>query len=244
MTARAYFGWDHGKLGTLTVAWTDTGPRTASITTGLYAHIDFFGSLYTDLATALQAACNAVNPGNTIAFSTTTLLYTWSRAGAFTIDAGTNTLARRILGFNSLPTGSATSHVSQVRPWYVVSGEVGGVSDVGPIHERVPRARVRYSGRKAYFVTNPDRPQFQPFSFRLESKAATFIDYETSAVSFSWQRAIRHASAGDAVTIKTDTEERCYYLTERGTQWDPARVKADWDGKFNVPFDAQYIGKV
>lgn len=244
MTARAYFGWDHGRLGTLTVTWNDGSARTASITAGAHAHIDFFGSLYTDLATALQTAVNAVSPGNTITFSTTTLLYTWSRAGAFTITAGTNTLARRILGFSSLPTGSATSHSSDVRPWYVVSGAVGGVSEVGPIHERSARAAVRYSGRKAYFVAKSDAPKFQPYSFRLEAKAAVFKDYAAASVPFTWEHGIEHASSGDAITIKTDTEERCYYLTEQGTQWDPRRVKQDWDGRFDVPFDAQWIGKV
>lgn len=246
MTCRAYFGWDHGRIGTATFAWTDGGgAHTASIATGTYAHIDFaFFTTYTDFATAWQAALNAVSAGNTVTWSNTTMQYTWSRAGAFTIDAGTNALARQISGFSTLPSASLAVHTSHVRPYYVVACEHGGVSDAdSPGVERGGHTTVRYSGRKAYSWTNADVARFQSFAVRLETKAATFREYAAGSVPWTWQHGIEHARATEPVVFKTDLEERVYMLTEQGANWNPDRVKRNWDGRFDVPFDAQWIGK-
>lgn len=249
MTIRVYSGFDADRIGDIILGWNDGSARSATIAADTFAHINFpalTASTYIDFATAAQTALNAVNAGNTFTYDAATMAYTWSRAGAFTITTVTNTVARRITGFSTLPSASLASHTSHVRPWYVCAGASGAQSGQSPpTRERPGHTTVRYSGRRPFGITIPDVPKFQDFTLQFETKEAVFKDYATAAVPFTFEQLVESARAYEPIAVvNTDPAETLLYmLTEEGANWDPSRVVVDWDGYFHVPFGCQRLGR-
>lgn len=250
-----YSGWDFAKISTsFQLAFTDSAARLVTFTSGTYCHRDLqtvTGSgAYDDFATALQTAMNAASSGYTVTFSTSTFFYTISKASAFTIDAtngsgSTSVTAKNVLGFNSLPTGSATSQVSQIRPYYVISGALGAASDQSGDYEPdgIAAAGEATDGSH-YGISRDEAPVFSDYTINFEPDTATFSRKAAASVPWTWQHFFAHNRSDQPFLASDGTDNTVHTLRADGASFRPIRVSPDWDSYFHIPIKTYVDGRL
>lgn len=190
MTLRLFATWKHEKVGTATLAFTDSlGAHTCSISTGRHSHIGLtevlsengsISSIATKFADALETAMNSASAaGYTVTFNETTLAYTITKASTtFTIDTGTNALMSRILGLTPTAHSAAISFTSDIRPHYLIDVYVGGRSYVSDDYEP---GGISYDAEAddgtSYGLSRKHAPVYEDFKIAAESKHATFAKF-------------------------------------------------------------------
>lgn len=259
MTLIAYSGWDFARIGSFSIAYTQGAPFTATVTTGSYNHIDLQSVMgsgsYDDFATQLKTAMDTAGGGTwTVTWSTTTLTYTISNASAFTIDAGTNTVAKNVLGFNSLPTASATSRQSQIRPYYVLAAQQGALAyttfSTVPLKSRVTddyevagvtSTRIADDGT-AYSLSRSTGHKQHDFSVRMEAKDIVYTREALTSFPFTWQRLFEHARGTEPITV-VESETTVHKLLGDGASFAPEREMAEYDELWAIPFRTLMVGR-
>lgn len=183
------------RIGTATMTWDGT---TVSVTTGRYAHeqMTVGSQLCESFAVALQAAAIAAGEASaTASYSSTTHAYTLSNGGgSFAIAFPATTagaLMASILGFSAGAT--ATSHVSTIRPAYVLVPEIDGRSRyTGLRHEQRTTRRQSDDGRG--YALGPTSPvvvgQWEHWH---EPLAAVYTHAATAAAPWTWEALWLHA---------------------------------------------------
>jgi hypothetical protein len=206
MPTDLYQGWDHRWLGTATIDFTDdSGPHTASITTGRYAHLDFtavdpkdrrgvtINTGFDDFATALQTAMDAATAQTvTVSWSATNGQYTIACTGAvftLTFTGAPGATMRRIIGMHADRTG-ATSYVSSMRPWYFVRAAIDGRTAYDQATVKDDQIRASMSADGTLYTLAPTRLiTAARWEHHFEAKArvhSRFADADTLNGGVSW----------------------------------------------------------
>lgn len=190
MTLRFFATWKHEKVGTATLAFTDSlGAHTASVSTGRHSHIGLTevlsengstSNIATKFADALETAMNAASAaGYTVTFNESTLAYTITKASTtYTIDTGTNALMSKILGLTPTAHSAAISFTSDIRPHYLIDVYVGGRSYVSDDYEP---GGISFDAEAddgtSYGLSRKHSPVYEDFKIAAESKHATFAKF-------------------------------------------------------------------
>lgn len=238
------------RIGTATITWSGTG---VSVSSGRYAHVSMTSieSTCTAFATSLQAALvTAGFASATVSYSTTTHRYTLSNGGgSFAIAfPGTTagTLMKRILGFSTGAT--ATSHTSDVRPYYVIVPALDARSAYTGLAHAERSVRKESDDGRGY-VARPSSPVVQAqWEHQHEPLAAVHSYAATSAVPWTWQHLWEHAGPWQefiAIGLESgDTEPEGVWQL-RVPDWTPAtheRQYRDADFSWKIRVDATRLG--
>ncbi len=189
MTLRFFATWKHEKVGTATMAITDTsGTYSFSITTGRSSHIGLTevlsengntSNIASKFADVLETALNAASAVTyTVTFNESTLAYTIAAGGTFSMNSGTNALMWKILGFNQIAHSGATSYTSDVRPYYLLDVAVGGKSQVSDDYEP---GGISFDAEAddgtSYGLSRANSPVYEDFKIAAEPKYTTFAKF-------------------------------------------------------------------
>lgn len=254
-----YFpGWNFASIGTFSLEFTvNDGTFTAEITSGKYAHSTMatvMGSDYTAFSSALQTAMNATASARTftVALSTASFGYQYTitpDAGTIVITNSTNTVAKNVLGFNSLPTGAAASISSQICPYYVIVPSVAARTSVSDDYEPGDLAYdAEADDGSSYGISRTSAPTYHDWKQCFESKAKTFIRSASTSVPWTYQHMFRHCRNVEPILV-TDadggatSDDMVVKLRAEGAVWHPERNEADYDGEWHVPFMTRVLGR-
>ncbi len=242
MTWTAYAGLDFAEVGSFSLVFTDSGgPHTATISSGTYAHQAITATLETSyalLSTAIQNAMNAVSSGYTVSFSTTTLLYTISRSSSFTsVDSGTNTVARNVLGTGgTFPVNAVANAITfSLRPYYVIRSEQGGAGDTSGDYEPDGTVLVAYADSAASKgIARYETPIHNDFTLPFEKDEAIWAHRAAAAVPWTWEHFFEHVRGSHNFLAVDGTYSTSHKLRAEGAHLRPIRIREDWDEYLHV----------
>ena len=244
--ARIEAGWD-AAAGSAAIT---VGATTVTVAAGTYCHTDIssVATGYTAFAAALKAAIDGATaltatvtwdgatPGYTLALSSTATI-------AFpSTDAGTH--MKQILGFAGSRT-TATSHVSDVRPYYVIVAENSGWSRASDDYEpeELTYGAVSDSGR-IYSIGRTESVIYNDFTVPMERKAAVFDRWATSAVPYTWSHFFQ-TNRSHIPFLRVDAfDSSVHRLRFGGTaaSFRPRRRVADWDDAWDIEIQSFNLG--
>ncbi len=264
MALTYYAGFDFARLGSFSlVVTTDEGvPRTitTTISSGTYAHVDMqsltgtgnYDDFLTILTTAMNAAAATATPTpsartfNNNSFGSG--IYGLEvNTGTIVVTAATNTVAKNILGITTLPTTAALTVVSQVRPYYLLVPAVAARSNVTDDYEG---GEIAYDGEaddgSSYGISRITPALYHDWVQAMESKPACFKNSATAAVPFTYQHMFQHCRNIEPIYVldseaAVGTDNMVVKLRADGAAWKPARVAADYDGLWNIPFNTRVV---
>lgn len=242
--------WRHERIGTATITWGGTG---VSITSGHYAHVSFASvdSTCTAFAAALQAALvTAGFASATVSYSTTTHAYTLANGGgSFTIAfPGTTagTVMKRILGFSTGAT--ATSHTSDVRPYYVIVPRLDARSAYTGLRHAQRSMRKEADDGRGYVARSTRAVVTAQWEHQHEPVAAVHAYAATSAVPWTWEHLWEHAGPTQelvSITPESGDPEPAGVWQLRIPDWDDStheRQYRDADFAWRIRVDAVRLG--
>ena len=258
--------WDFATLGMGTISGTNAAVIAGTITgnlgfaTGVYAHGDVVGSADGVTIGSFRTAMQTQIAGLTVSFSLSTLKYTLSAAGAFSVTwTGTaGTAMRDILGFES-NLSLFSSYTSTKRPKYLIVSRLAGQSQVHETYE--PGGRIAYAesdNGQAYSTHPVELPTYRDWTQPFETQAGpTDAEWNASGsvggaavrtadvgsatkVTWTWEAMIKHLRATlpfQLVDRSTSVkgEGQLYKLRGEGAHFDPTRITADYDGHWTIP---------
>lgn len=222
-----------------------------SVTSGTYAYQTFASLMpaatpYSDFATAVQAALNAVGSGTyTVTYSTVTHAFTITRTvggPAFTLASWTSGgNLRRALGFTADLT---TTAASTVRPYFVIVPAVGARTDFSDVYEPDDIVDEAVSdGGTAYSVARQTSELWCDWSQTMETKAATLARSATASVPMTWQAFVKHCRGQRPFGVyESAVGNVLYKMRADGASFHPERVDSDYDGLWNIPFLCRDLG--
>ena len=258
--------WDFATLGMGTISGTNAAVIAGTISgnlgfaTGVYAHGDVVGSADGVTIGSFRTAMQTQIAGLTVAFSLSTLKYTLSAAGAFSVTwtSTAGTVMRDLLGFESNLSGFS-SYTSTKRPKYLIVARLNGQSQVHETYE--PGGRIAYAesdNGQAYSTHPVELPTYrdwvQPFetlsgptdaewnaSGSVGGTAIRTADVGSATkVTWTWEAMIKHLRAtlpfalvDRATSVKG--EGQLFKLRGEGAHFDPTRITADYDGHWTIP---------
>jgi hypothetical protein len=258
--------WDFATLGMGTISGTNAAVIAGTISgnlgfaTGVYAHGDVVGSADGVTIGSFRTAMQTQIAGLTVAFSLSTLKYTLSAAGAFSVTwtSTAGTVMRDLLGFENNLSGFS-SYTSTKRPKYLIVARLAGQSQVHETYE--PGGRIAYAesdNGQAYSTHPVELPTYrdwvQPFetlngptdgewnaSGSVGGAAVRRDDVGSATkVTWTWEDFIKHLRATlpfQLVDRSTSVkgEGQLYKLRGEGAHFDPTRITADYDGHWTIP---------
>lgn len=254
MTARIESGWElAAAAASLEINVGAAGVDTVSNAAGKFCHTDLssvanvtHSDWATELKTRLDAATTSAQT-YTVTWDGSAQTYTISASSTFTIEfpnSAAGTLMKQILGFAGDRT-TATSHVSDVRPYYVIVAENGGWSEASDDYEPpdVSYGAVSDSGR-IYAVGRTEAPILNDWVVPLEPKAAVFDRVATAAVPWTWSHFFQHARSVQPFARIDDYDSSVHRLRPEGiaSSFKPDRVVRDWDELWNVRIQSYNLG--
>lgn len=271
MALSVHAGWDFSEIGTFTLVVTDPGGTDTitanssgisatgySSTTTTYANVDFSVGVsgYTDFADALELALNGStvltgnwsSSGGQITHSKTTGLYTLVRSGsgAWSIDAGTNALARNILGIATSGAISATLNggnreiVGTREAYYSKIGAIGARSGDTGIFEPDDVAEDAEDDSGASFgISITTAPKYREWLLQFETEAATFKHKAAAGVPWTWEHFFEHCRVDNPFALSDDGQDLACYLRADGAAFRPQIAEADWHAYWHIPFRAR-----
>lgn len=199
----------------------------------------------------LEARLDALASGFTVAFNTTTFLYTISHASTFSLtfngDAGTS--LRRALGFTGNKSG-ANSYTSDVRPYYLIDSYLDAWSKVSDLYEPdedVVQEATADDGTP-FAVARDSNELWSDWTQAHELEAAVFERHASASVPWTWQAFFKHCrgthrfkvyedlAAGDSLGV--------YMLRAEGASFSQrtrARVVSDWRDRWDITLLTRWI---
>lgn len=224
----------------------------ATITAGLYSHQPWTWSGITDWATvsAFQATVKTVFDAATastftVAFNTTTGLYTISRATNFTLSfsSASDLRLRAALGFTGNKSG-ANSYTSDVRPYYLIVPVVEALTDTTDEYEPddIAEESVADDG-EAFTIARTTSDTYWDWTHAVETKAACFTREAAAAAPWTWQHFFAHARKG-LPFVRGPSTGYVHRLRAEGMSFRPSRMTADYDGQWTVRLLTRYLGTV
>lgn len=260
--------WDHARLGTATINWTDaSGAHAVSVTTGRYSHpfaedlwrVDVSGAqVVTNVlhfAPVLQAAMDAATAQTvTVTRSTTTGAYTMSCTGGtfnITWTGAAGILMRQLLGFTGNKTG-AGPWTSDCTPRYLIVPRVAGrTAYTGPrkVTDIVRRARTDAGDVVAVGPTY--LPHVARWEHHFEAEEHVFLgradaDTVVGGHQYTWDSLDEDAySRGELVMIEdsaSPSDSFGFKMLSGATEENKARRVRGEMQKWVIPIEAGIIG--
>lgn len=264
--------WDFAAFNLGTISGSNAAVFGGGLTgnlgfsTGVYVHGNAQGSADGVTINAFIAGMQSQIAGLTVTFSLSTLKYTLSAAGTFSVTwTGTaGTTLRDILGF-SANLSAASSYTSTVRPKYLIVSRLAGQSEVHETYE--PGGRIAYAesdNGQAYSTHPVELPTYRDWTQPFETLAGpTDSEWNASGsvggaavrtadvgsatkVTWTWEAMVKHLRAtlpfvlvDRATSVKG--EGPLYKLRGEGAHFDPTRITADYDGHWSIPLRTRQL---
>lgn len=200
----------------------------------------------------LQARLNALVPGFTVSFNTSTLAYTIAHGTfpfAFTFNGDEGANLARALGFSG-DRASALSHTSDVRPYYLIESYLDAwskVSDVYEPDEDVVQEAVSDGGEVA-LVARDTIELWSDWTQAMEPEASVFTRHAPASTPWTWQEFFKHCRGGHRFKVYEDFAAGdslgVYTLRAEGAtfgQRTRARVAADWRERWDITLLTRWI---
>jgi hypothetical protein len=264
--------WDFAAFNLGTISGSNAGVVAGTISgnlgfsTGVYAHGDVVGSADGVTIGSFITAMETQISGLTVTFSLSTLKYTLSASGTFSVTwtgiAGTT--LRDILGFSG-DLSTASSYTSDLRPQYLVVSRLAGQSEVHETYE--PGGRIAYaeSDNGQSYSTHPvELPTYRDWVQPFETlEGPTDSEWNSNGavggtavrtanvgsatkVTWTWEAMIKHLRATlpfalvDRAT-STKGEGQLYKMRGEAAHFDPTRITADYDGHWSIPLRTRQL---
>lgn len=258
--------WDFAALNVGTISGTNAAVIAGTISgnlgfaTGVYVHGNALGSADGVTINAFRTAMQTQISGLTVTFSLSTLKYTLSASGAFSVTwtGAAGTAMRDILGFeNNLSLFS--SYTSTKRPKYLLVSRLAGQSEVHETYE--PGGRISYAesdNGQAYSTHPVELPTYRDWTQPFETQAGpTDSEWNSNGavggtavrtadvgsatkVTWTWEAMTKHLRAtlpfvfvDRATSVKGEGD--LYKLRGEAAHFDPTRITADYDGHWSIP---------
>lgn len=255
-------GWDFSRIGSFVIEITTNEPVTftTTISSGTYSHLDMQSILgsgnYDEFLNPLIAALNAAAAAATPTPSTRTFNDSSYANGVYSIvantgtivaTANTNTVARRILGLSTIPTSAAISFASEVRPYYYLVPSVTARSNVTDDYEG---GEIAWDGEaddgNSYGISRLTPPLYHDWVQAAEAKAACFKNSATSSVPWTYQHLFEHCRNIEPIYVQdslggSGTDDMIVKLRADSCKWKPRRVWADFDDRWDIPFNCRVL---
>ena len=238
------------RIGSASITWSGT---TVTVSTGHYCHVDLTSVLTTctSFASGLQAALIAAGFANaSVSYDTADHTYLLSNGGgSFTIafpgtTAGTN--MKQVLGFSAGAT--ATSHTSDVRPYYtIVTAHDGRSRYTGLRREQSTIRKVADDGW-SYALGPTTVPMGGQWEHWHEPLAAVYDYAAEASAPWTWQALWDHAGGWQEPVFvhlpTTDPEGDGVWLLRRPDFDDSTHERQFPDGDFawKIRIDATRLG--
>ena len=223
---------------------------TANVTTNAIPGVAYARTAYTAFTAIVKSVFDAATASTfTVTFSTTTGLYTISRATNFvlTFSGASDLRLRAALGFSGNKTGTNT-YTSDYVPDYVMLGTIGARSQVTGLQEDDDVGDEAVSdGGDAEVLTRKTDEFFSTWAQTMEPIAAVYRRSRAAAGSSAWTwedffkrtRGAHPFMVYDSTTTPTTT---LHQFTAKGCAFKPERVTADFDDQWIVKFATRDLG--
>jgi hypothetical protein len=234
----------------------------ATVASASYAHATLASVMGTGNFTALSAAVktafdSATASTFTVTWSSSTYLYTISRAATFTLAFSTaaDLRLRAALGFTGNKSG-ANTYTSDVRPYYVIVPRMGARTGFTDVYEPDDIVEEAVSdGGTSTGVARRTSELLCEWSQAMEEidgppsgselGAAVFEYTAPAAYPWSWQHFFRHVRGQYPIGVyESGVSNRVYKLRADGASFDPERFVSDYDGLWSVPIRARDLGAI
>lgn len=225
---------------------------TATVASGLYSHQSWTWSSITgwtsisEFGVAVKAAFDTATGSTfTVAFNTSTGLYTVSRATNFTLSFSTaaDLRLRAALGFTGNKSGS-NSYTSDVSPYYLMIPQVAALTDTTDEYESEDVAEeVVGDDGAAFTVARTTADVLWDWSHSVETKAATFTREAAAAYPWTWQHFFAHTRKG-LPFVRGPSTGYAHRMRAEGMRFAPTRLERDYDGLWTVRLLTRYLGTV
>lgn len=262
MSAYLLTGWDTARLGSMKVAYSDPDvvAEVAAVPAGTYAHRDLSGATgsgqYTDVATVLGAALNALGAAGTmtVAFDASSLAYVVSNdSDGFTLDFRSSTLGdssgKRLaaaLGFDyqhpyatggsaadpynialALTPPQAGSYTSNVTPYYALAlSKAGPAKYTRPYEVSGQTKRQTSVNGNAYSIGPTTYEKRVKFQLLFQTLASTFASEASATVPWTYEALVQHARCWEPILLSYTAEDVVYKLV-RG-EFDEESRQSVW----------------
>jgi hypothetical protein len=259
--------WDFAALGLGTVNGSNAAVFAGTVSgnlgyaTGVYVHGNAQGSADGVSVLSFIDSMETQIAGLTVTFSLSTLKYTLSASGTFSVTwSGYQGIAlREMLGF-ATDLSTASSYTSTLRPKYLIVSRLAGQSQVHETYE--PQGRIAYAesdNGQAYSTHPVELPTYRDWVQPFETLAGpTDLEWSGNSavggtavrranvglatkVTWTWEDMIKHVRATYPFALvdratSVDGEGDLYKLRGEGAHFDPTRITADYDGHWTIPF--------
>lgn len=225
----------------------------ATIGTGTWAHQTLAAvaavNNYTAFGVAVKSALDAAGGGPyTVSYSSTTHLYTISRATTFTLDfsgGASDTRLAHALGFTATSHTGANSYSSDVRPYYVmVPTEAARSAQLPFIYEPPDIVEEDTSDDGTpYAVAKNTSELWADWTQPMEAKAACFDNSAASSAPWTWQAMFKHCRGQFPVAVyESALFNAVHKLRADGASFKAIPVTSDLDTLYSIKFLTRYIG--
>ena len=264
--------WDFAALNTGVVDASNAAVIAGTISgnlgfeTGLYMHGDVQGIADGVSILAFSTAVEGLITGLTCTFSLSTLKYTLSAAGTFSVTwtGAAGVVMQELLGFSG-NLSAASSYTSTLRPKYLVVSRLAGQSEVHETYE--PGGRIAYaeSDNGQSYSTHPvELPTYRDWTQPFETlEGPTDSEWNSNGavggtavrtanvgaatkVTWTWEALIKHLRATYPFALvdratSTEGEGQLYKMRGEAAHFDPTRITADYDGHWSIPFRTRQL---
>lgn len=233
------------------------GNLVATLAAGTYCHtdlssIDLVGSgNYTALGPAIKAAMDAAGGDTyTVTWTGTTPAYTIASSGTFYIYAPSTPLignedACFALGFNAL-TSVASSHDSQVVPYYVIPTSIGAMSSLNDDHESDNVAEGAESDDGYPYSIAKDSVA-NLFDFRVEREEwAKVKKYKADpSAPWTWQHFYEHCRGHvPFASFDSANTNTVHLLKSSAAGFNPTPIKRDFLNYWSLELSCYLLGRI
>jgi hypothetical protein len=225
--------------------------NAATIASGTYAHATMSsvmgGTNYSAFAAAVKTSFDAAASSTfTVTWSSTTYLYTISRATNFTLafSSASDLRLRAALGFTGNKSG-ANSYTSDVRPYYIIVPQEAARSASLPfVYEPDGIVEEAVSdGGTPYGVARMTDELLADWTHTFETKASTYTRYAASSAPWTWQDFFRHCRGQRPFAVyESALYNAVYKLRADGASFVPQPAEADYDAWWTIPIRARELG--
>lgn len=247
MTLRIECGWDTTQFGQPIIT---VGATPAPVADATYCHRDLTSVLGTGLYDDFAGECNqalltaGLSGSLSVSYDSTNGEYDLTPSGTHTVTL--NTAARQLLGFSGDP-GSISSVVSSdVKPYFLIDGAMGGKSAWTDEYEAASESEDGEAmDGSAYGIASPGRAIYEDWVCAFEEREAVYERTATAAVPWTWQHFYRHASVVHPFLVVDDYGEQKVHRFRAGSdRFKPRRVQQDWDRLHDMDMKTRVMGRL
>ncbi len=264
--------WDFAALNVGAISGSNAAVFGGGLTgnlgfaSGLYMHGDVAGTADGVSILSFCADIEAAIAGLTCTFSLSTLKYTLSAAGTFSVTwtGAAGVVMQELLGFSG-NLSAASSYTSTVRPEYLIVSRLAGQSEVHETYE--PGGRISYAesdNGQAYSTHPVELPTYRDWTQPFETlEGPTDAEWSGNSavggtavrtanvgvatkITWTWEALIKHLRATYPFALvdratSTNGEGHLYKMRGEAAHFDPTRITADYDGHWSIPFRTRQL---